>query len=289
MNTVGLVLLLVVAQAPPPVPRKITGEAGNRANQSYQQTKTRKVVPDSLPFENADHASATEDSTKNNASEEKQYRVVVERLPQKDRLDKAYVLLTGALALAGFLTFLVVGYQAIETKKAASAALSAAKAALKQIQITTEKERPRISVEVELVRLKDLGVSGVSYIVDCWCPTPAFIINAWVHLGFTEKPSWRMSIPLDPQVRETMRVRLQVKLMDPVTQETIDEIEAGNRVLLFYGAVSYRGVHLSPHDPPYRTSFRWRWNAHDLSDDPDFGIDFSNWTRDGDEADNERS
>jgi len=294
MKLLILTVLLSVMQAAPPVPRQVSADAGRSHQQEQHQREAQKPPSNAQPFQRTNEAESPNDATKDRAAHDETYRVVVERLPEKDALDRWYVYATAALALVALFTFMAIIYQAVKTRDAADAAFSAVKAALKQIQITTERERPRISVEVQPLCLKDLAQFGVGYVVDCWCPTPAFIVDAWVHLGFNlaenERPSWRMSIPLGQQVRESTKATFRLKPpLEPVSPEIIKEIEAGNKVPFFCGVIRYRGVHLSPADPPYRTSFRWKWNARDFSEDPDLGIDFSGWERDGAPKGNERT
>ena len=178
-------------------------------------------------------------------------------------------------------------------ERSANAALTAAQVAAKEIQIAMERERPRISVEVSDLRLKESGMRGVSYTVDCWCPTPAFIVKASIYLGLdlgeNEKPTSFFGIPIDKQVRESARFEFQVEFMQPLTKEIRDEIASQERTVWLWGFITYRGVQLSTKDPPYRTSFRWRWIAADMSEDPDFGVDFSSWTRDGKPEDNQQT
>lgn len=58
-----------------------------------------------------------------------QYHVAINSMPAKDGWDKAAVLLTFALVVIGAVTFAVVLYQAIQTKRATDAAKEAAEPA----------------------------------------------------------------------------------------------------------------------------------------------------------------
>jgi len=178
-------------------------------------------------------------------------------------------------------------------ERSANAALTAAQVAAKEIQIAMERERPRIGFEVSDLRLKEPTTRGVNYTVDCWCPTPAFIVEAWIYLGFdlgeNEKPSRFFGIPIAKQVRESAQFDFHVEFMQPLTKEIRDEIASQEKTVCLWGFITYRGVQLSAKEPPYKTSFRWRWVAADMSEDPEFRVDFSSWTRDGKPEDNQQT
>lgn len=178
-------------------------------------------------------------------------------------------------------------------ERSASAALTAAQVAAKEIKIAMERERPRIGVEVSDFRLKDPAMCGVNYTVDCWCPTPAFIVEAFVYLGLdlgeNEKPNPMYQIPIKSQVRKTQELNFHVQFMKPLTKEILGDIASQEKIVWLWGYITYRGVQLSPKDPPYKTSFRMRWFAMDLTEDAEFGIDFSSWRREGKAEDNQQT
>ena len=77
------------------------------------------------------------------AAENKEH-VVVDKLPDKDRWDKTYIFLTGALALIGTLTLIAIWYQAVQTQRAT-------KAMERSTGITVEIERGRIITFCDLL------------------------------------------------------------------------------------------------------------------------------------------
>jgi hypothetical protein len=178
------------------------------------------------------------------------------------------------------------------SKRAADAALSATHIAVRGMQIAVERERPRITVKADPLGLHDANLMGVSYVVDCWCPTPAFVVDsevsAGIHLRTKRKEDWHIHMSIPNQILQTQKFVLIAPFIETINSETIRQIDSEERVVHFYGFITYRGVHLAPTDPPYRTSFNFRWMIDEVGLAlPEF--DSSEWVKDGSADDNQNT
>lgn len=314
--------ILLCSVAVRPLPHDTTGQK----NQADGKTQHNGSVPSRSPSVVTSDSSKADSRSSKEEIQPKPIRIT--EVPRPDAWYKTYVLATIALLIVGtfgvyaaYRTLNAIQRQGVIMRdqleaikrqadimerqeriladstaiaeRSANAALNASNVAVKEMQIAMERERPRISVKVKPLQLKDPSIHCVSYDVDFWCPTPAFIVEAWVHLGFdlgvSGKPSWWAGIPVDTHVRQTTLVNLYAEFQKPLTKETIAQIQTQEKVVYFCGRIIYRGVQLSPDEPAYKTTFRWRWNAADMSDDPEFGVDFSSWRRDGKPEDNQQT
>jgi hypothetical protein len=152
MKFLILAVWLAVAQTGPPVPRQTPTNLTSGSNRNPQQSqKHARKTPLPTAIQHKEHAESAERDSGNKASEREQEHVVVERLPDKDRWDKVYVVLTGVLMLVGLLTFGAIIYQSIQTKRATVAmekGTALQKAALRQwvvIQGFRDTVKPRFT------------------------------------------------------------------------------------------------------------------------------------------------
>jgi hypothetical protein len=132
-------MFLVVMQAVPPVPRQITSNGNSHGRNEQQQTQAKQPIATAPSVRNPPESPAPKCARDQDQAIEKDYSVVVKGLPDKDRWDKAYIVLTGALVLVGIFTFGAIWYQAFKTR-------DAAKASLLNVQHLVNCERPWFSV-----------------------------------------------------------------------------------------------------------------------------------------------
>jgi hypothetical protein len=166
-------------------------------------------------------------------------------------------LFTGLLVVVGFVTAGFICWQSLESRRAAQAAT-------KSIQITINKERPRITVELDnpVLDMKD-PPPRVRCKFDCWCPTPAFYKQGEIET-FIEGRIPRISNPLpiwlSPFIRTNVTEDTWTIIFEEPMQETVDGINAGRLILYCRGFVEYRGVHLDDDSPSYKTTFSYKWS-----------------------------
>jgi hypothetical protein len=127
MKYLTLAMLLAVMQAAPPVPRK-TADSPAPASQHIEHNGKNKKKPPATPtVENSQEADTGQRQDQEEASHNEKQAVTVSEWPSvsvsKDAWDKTYIVLTAALVAIGCFTFIAIWIQAIETRKAAQAAL----------------------------------------------------------------------------------------------------------------------------------------------------------------------
>jgi hypothetical protein len=128
LNFSALMLFLLIAQAAPPVPRKVSSDARNLSKYRNNNSDAHKSIANPASVQNAIGTRSTENSNQPAATQQKSQHIVVDRLPDRGTLDKVYIYSTIALVLVGAVTFGAVLYQAIKTRDAAEATLLYAKA-----------------------------------------------------------------------------------------------------------------------------------------------------------------
>lgn len=191
--------------------------------------------------------------------------VAVDTLPPKDGWDKFAIWLTFALVIIGAVTFGVVLYQAIQTKKATIAAKEAAEAARLNAEAFVNSERAWIMVDLQptagdgphIRRLEHSSggtrTTGVQLSVVCRNEgrLPAWIAEKRVCAKFVE------SIPTEPDLesidkRDPALEPVGVgKPSQPWDSMLICEGSYGSgetvRVLIIYGVVKYRDAFSKKH------------------------------------------
>jgi hypothetical protein len=174
----------------------------------------------------------------------------------------------------GVITFIILAWQSVETRIAAEATRDSVLGIKRQADIMErqsvliiERERPRIFVKVEeRPEFNPDGVSILRYKIECFCPTPAFIGKTEVK-AYTETKGTTLNIPealpisLNSPIKETNTLDEWVPIVDWNNWARISETELKDGKIILYcaGTIEYRGVHLLPTEPSYKTSFSKKW------------------------------
>jgi hypothetical protein len=178
MKYLALAVLLAVMQTPPSVPRKAADGPTATSQNVGKDRKGKKNTPAFSTIENSPKADSGQGQNQQETSRNEKHSVTVSELPpvsvSKDRWDKLYIVLTAILVLIGSCTFIAIWIQAIETKKAARAALLNAQAVI-------NAERAWL----------DIGFSPVQFGATIYCfyvfnlgKTPAFITERLLGRGY---------------------------------------------------------------------------------------------------------
>lgn len=142
----------------------------------------------------------------------------------------------------------------------------------RQSGLLIERERPRIFVKFEQQpEFETDEVNIVRCKVECLCPTPAFVqiaeIEAWVETkGVIPSTPISMPMNLPSPVKETVTLDEWTPIFDgeAMTHGRIEQIKDGNVSLYCRGRIEYRGLHLLPEEPAYRTHFQKKWTPQFL-------------------------
>ncbi|MFI5091927.1 MAG: hypothetical protein ACHQIK_00645 [Candidatus Acidiferrales bacterium] len=137
----------------------------------------------------------------------------------------------------------------------------------RQSDLLIERERPRIFVKVEQHPEFDAeGTSTIRYKIEYFCPTPAFVevaeIEAFVETeGSTLNTPDSMPIYSDSPVKQTNTSDEWTPILDETGWAHISEqqLNEGKIILYCRGVIEYRGVHLLPKEPSYKTTFSKKW------------------------------
>jgi hypothetical protein len=172
------------------------------------------------------------------------------------------------------------------------------KSSERSISTLINKERPQISVPVHLIsafRLfvdedeTDEGIRGISYRIDCYCPSTAFIEDAWAKLfiivdGEEIPPRW---VYTHPPIKEFARINTSGEHERGVScarfhEEILAKIHEGKAFVHFSGQIKYKGPHLAQDEEPYITKFHYRWASEQPSE-------LQWWEEEGGKAENYRT
>jgi hypothetical protein len=287
---------------PNPVPWQKSGSdalVSQESKNEHKENKNKANLPTTQNIENSSEASK---QNADQTSEIKQIHVIIDNTPQKNGWQEISAITNIGLALIAALTLGAIWYQARETATAAKASSVAAKATqdsvieiqrqadtmARQLNIAIEKERPKISAEVELPTIDTELLSLVPMKIECWCPTPAFIEEAEVmaYVNESDKMPWiptYMPLDLPKQIRQTITLERSAIIFDAEHAASVDKQKIRDKKQIIYirGFIKYRGVHLLPGAESYRTKFSFTWvPVHaewlDLPGFEDSGYWFSN-------------
>jgi hypothetical protein len=185
---------------------------------------------------------------------------------QQTAQQEAKPFLTHGEWVMSFLTLIYVlisyfGLRAI--KQQALLAEASTKATLRQMEISISKERPRIKVEPQPLNLGGRNLDKVDYTIDCWCPTPAFIVDAkseaWIDDGgITRIPKVPIS-SIPNQILKNTTIEDFAIITESVDAASIEQINTEKLIVSLRGYIMYRGVHLSEKERPYQTTFSYKW------------------------------
>jgi len=193
-----------------------------------------------------------------------QGHVVVDRLPDKDKWDKVYIVLTAALVLIGAFTLGVIWYQAVQTRKATQAME-------RSTGILMQVERARIITYWDQVIHMDLSPTGVhdGRLEHCfnWCcansgRTPARLTGVWSRFiaadklsDLPENPVYDIAKervyegePLEPHSKERQTVWFSTPLETDLPFDDMEKKSRSGQCFLYaYGYARYRDVWENPH------------------------------------------
>jgi hypothetical protein len=228
-----LALLLVIVQAGSPVPRHTPQNPANnrtRNTQSNQKDQTQAPAPPSI--QSKEHTGTAKGDGNNETPKHEQEHVIVEKLPDKDLWERAYIIFTGALALIGLFTLGVVTYQAVQTKRATvamAASTDLQKAALRQwvnIQGFRDAVEPRFT---DAGPQLDLQLS-----FEITNPTKMPLTLEWYVISInTAKYSSRLSVTLAPDQVHGLKALISY------TDEVRDKYIRDGYVITITGVIAY--------------------------------------------------
>jgi hypothetical protein len=227
-RVVIFIVLLSIVQAAPPVPRQAAKNPANNGAKDTQLSKkdaNTSALP--TPVQDKERAVSANETSKN-----EQQHAIVEKLPNKDGWDKAYIIFTGVLVLIGAFTLGTIIYQSVQTKRATVAmqrSTSLQTAALRQwvnIQGFRESVEPRFTGTGTHLDLQ-LSFEIIN-------PTKMPLTLEWYVISInTTKYSSRLNVTLAPdQVHE-------LKALISYTDEVRDKYIRDGYDITITGVIAY--------------------------------------------------
>lgn len=167
------------------------------------------------------------------------------------------------LAIVGIITFIVIGWQAWETRKAAEASKRSVEIVIKKERAVIEV-RPPSPLDFDNPTKPQGHVHAVSYDVFFHCPVGAIV---------TSTSAWVVELA-DPWVREretfasiqeiphfvkpaTDYIKCQTWIY--VTSDRLEQIRKRERMVHFYGLIKYRDIVMDDGEPDLSISFHYVW------------------------------
>jgi len=221
MKLLGLAVLLAVMQAAPSTPPKATtNPVGTAASvQTKSAPNQEESLPPPAPIETKDNRPAENDNRKEH-HENAEHDVGITKLPpvtvnptKRDLADWGYWVFSLLLVVVGFLqvwlvyrTLGAIRRQAdlMDTQTAASvtasaAAMKSAEAAKENVEVFISKERARLRIEVEKLKLEPPGEYSIQEIwhrVANHGSTPAFVVDsgAIAYVSDSDLPSEKQTV-----------------------------------------------------------------------------------------------
>lgn len=311
-------MLFTVMQTPSPVPRKAANHPA-RASRDVQSQATSNKTPTAPPQASVNANAAPKNENPANAvrAEDTQKPIRVGELPSvsvtKDWTDRAYWVFSGLLVIVGGLqawllygTLRAINRQAdimqrqtvatetaaIAAKANAEAAKANADAAKENVEIFINKERARITVEIDKLNLvvasDRFSLFEVDYKVFSYGPTLAFISDsrATVNIATSaEPPAGESFVPMSlrsvvsPTIEGIKKSAICFD-MTRLEQTDIDSINERRSFVHFHGFIKYRDVFQRERE----TRFRYLWRVTDRTNLD--GTPFGYWTKCGPPSDN---
>jgi hypothetical protein len=190
MKTLILAMMILsVMQALGPVPGQAADNPSSTSQSVKSDAKSDKKPTAKPPVEKPTATNPQQDRCQPKAPQDEKQSITVRVIApvdvKKDGLDRAYIVLTGALVAVGMLTLLAIWKQAGYTRKAADAALFNAQAVI-------NAERPWV-----IVTVKQEGVGGIASIFysSVRGRTPAIILSNWADRIYVGDPQ---NLPVPP-------------------------------------------------------------------------------------------
>ena len=180
------------------------------------------------------------------------------------------------LVTVGIVTFIVIGWQSWETRKSADAATRGIKLQEANSRITAHKERPRITVKPGQCVFNPRETTKISYVIDCYCPSPAFIIDSSLEV-FVVAPLMVEPLPLKidipRQIVKSEEVWKYAFVFAGAHPEIVNQYDVRAKKVTIHmrGFIKYTGIHLEKEDDPYATVFAYDWVPIEVLNSPDYG------------------
>jgi hypothetical protein len=284
MKPINVLVLLMLFQAVPPVPRKAIGNPGGSTNDINKDGKTNNAVSPSKAVENPVPAVSTQDKGNNAAREEELRHIVVDHLPGKDSWDKVYICLTAALVIIGGFTLIAIWIQAKETAKSAQAAADSVMAIQKQTLILERQAKASedaaqasrktaesiIKIERAWIDVYLKRVGPAEYQMEVTnCGRAVAQIKEYSLIPKLSAPEEKISAPynfehsttvycsklLEP--RDELWIAAKLNLAEHLGKEDFATVWSNNRGLAYYGIMRYNDTAGEPHE----TEFCYYFNA----------------------------
>jgi hypothetical protein len=159
------------------------------------------------------------------------------------------------------------------------AAIRTLKVIEKQADTYVAKERARITIEVNPIDpvLNSQFALKIPYRIRCWCPTPAFVVDAvaTARLTHSDKPfaAIQESIPtmeadeaIDiPKIITQSEVIEEVAYIWGFDEPDIKGVQEQKLFIHFRGFITYRDIFNSSKEAPHRVKFHYCWHHEAVS------------------------
>lgn len=316
MRVIASAVLLAIMQTLPPVPRKAADNAaGSRQHIENQSSPQKAPSPSSSSPINAEAANRNKAKGDSIRAEDAEQPIRITELPpvsvrpaKRDWADWGYWVFSGLLVIVGgfqvwllLRTLRAIGRQAdlMETQTTASAVASAAamksaEAAKENVEVFISKERARLRLELEPLKLETPGefaIQEVRHKVVIHGSTPALIVDSgsFAYVSDSEQPSRDQGV-LPPMLGYHDNVMLPTaapitgttflhQKWEKLTETEITAIQNDKLFVHFCGFIKYKDAF----DRERETRFTYLWHIYMRFAD---GESLGYWTKCGNEADN---
>jgi hypothetical protein len=191
------------------------------------------------------------------------------------------------LVIVGVITCFVIGWQALETRRAAEATRisaeetkTAANAALLNAQAVINSERPWLLIQTN--EIKDPFLipveAGSRHAAHCifsiknWGRTPGIVFSEKVELQISDNPialpdckvynvDWKRDNPLPFPPNESIPVEANLSPIGFITKKDSDGILSKDKFLWLCGFIRYRDTFERAKAPEYETQFCYLWET----------------------------
>lgn len=306
MDALALAVILAVTQTLLPVPRQIANKSAATSERVQSQANPNKTPPaQSQPSVYANGTPSYDPNRNEQGADDAQHPVSISKLPpvmvvppKRDWVDWGYWVFSGLLVVVGGLqvrllwrTLSAIRQQADLMKRqaelmerqavkldesvavadrAAIAAQASAGAAKENIEIIINKERARVSVEINLLSLTLPALAHTAnYNLRVYGPADAeaYVVSSSLGALITDSPEpptsgfveYRMfgipNVLTKHNPIENRMTFLQPKFT--LDQGDIDSVNQGKAFVHFWGCIKYKDVF----DRPRETYFRYRWDV----------------------------
>jgi hypothetical protein len=308
-------VLLAVMQTTPPVPRQATKNQNTQESQQIHgnaddanQSTPQQAAPAPPPESPAAHSANSKTGEDSQVTQER--AISVSKLPTVSVADSGWLspsVLAAVIydVLTAFLIF--VGCWGVRSAVRTLHEMKRQRAVMgrqltemrlqlrtmeKGLIVQENEKRPRVRIEPGSPVLVNNGTSYVPFDSDFWCPTPCFIssfqVEAYVFSGFIDKIAEFVPIKIDSPILNNRKINEYAVIFQEFIGEEVADIARGRLSLYLRGFIEYRGTHLMPDQPSYRTNFRKKWIPHVGIEIPGLSYD-GHWENYGTAEDNQQT